>query len=189
MTIGCGTIIKQDLVRIDDAIADGSFYQNPALLAAVQRAQLADRPVHLIGLVSDGGVHSHIDHLYALIRLCHSHQVVAQLHMITDGRDTAPRAALGYLPELEALLQECGGHIGTVSGRYYVMDRDQRWDRVKLAWDAIVHGGAELRIGAAGDPDAATTPAKAMNSYCRRICPGWSKPAGGRRNDIFQFPQ
>jgi len=139
MTIGCGSIVKQDLVRIDDAIEDGSFYDNPALLAALERARVALRPLHLIGLVSDGGVHSHIDHLYALIRLCHRHQVVAQLHMVTDGRDTAQQAALSYLPALEALLQECGGHVGTVSGRYYAMDRDQRWDRVKLAWNNIVH--------------------------------------------------
>jgi 2,3-bisphosphoglycerate-independent phosphoglycerate mutase len=143
MTIGCGSIIKQDLVRIDDAIEDGSFYSNPALVGAVERAAAAGRPLHLIGLVSDGGVHSHIDHLYALIRLCHRHDVVAQVHMITDGRDTAPQAALDYLPELERLLQECGGRIGTVSGRYYAMDRDQRWDRVKLAWDCIVHGSGE----------------------------------------------
>ena len=187
MTIGCGTVIKQDLVRIDDAIADGSFYQNPALLAAVQRAQRARRPVHLIGLVSDGGVHSHIDHLYALIRLCHSHQVVAQLHMITDGRDTAPRAALGYLPGLEALLQECGGHIGTVSGRYYVMDRDQRWDRIRLAWDAIVHGegaaadSAQLAIQSgydAGKSDEFVMPA---------CLPGLVKPEAGDEMIFFNF--
>ena len=140
MTIGSGSIVRQDLVRIDDAIEDGSFFENPALLGAVQASRAANRPLHLIGLVSDGGVHSHIDHLNALIRLCHRHGVVPQLHMITDGRDTAPRAALSGLPELEALLAECGGHIGTVSGRYYAMDRDQRWDRVKLAWDNIVHG-------------------------------------------------
>ncbi len=140
MTIGCGSIVKQDLVRIDEAIDDGSFFENPALLGAVQRAATAKRPLHLIGLVSDGGVHSHIDHLSALIRLCGRHQVVAQLHMITDGRDTAQQAALTYLAQLEALLLECGGHIGTVSGRYYAMDRDNRWDRVKLAWDCIVHG-------------------------------------------------
>ena len=140
MTIGCGSIVKQDLVRIDDAIEDGSFYENPALLDAVQAARAANRPLHLIGLVSDGGVHSHLDHLNALIRLCRRHQVVPQLHMITDGRDTAPRAALGYIPALEALLAECGGHIGSVAGRYYAMDRDQRWDRVQLAWDNIVNG-------------------------------------------------
>ncbi len=141
MTIGSGTIVKQDLVRIDDAIEDGSFFENPALLSAVAAAREAQRPLHLIGLVSDGGVHSHIDHLGALIRLCHRHQVAPQVHMITDGRDTAPQAALSYLPGLEALLDECGGHIGTISGRYYAMDRDQRWDRVKMAWDNIVHAG------------------------------------------------
>ena len=140
MTIGSGTIVKQDLVRIDDAIEDGSFYENPALLGAVLSSKAADRPLHLIGLVSDGGVHSHIDHLYALIRLCHQHEVVPQVHMITDGRDTAPRAALSYIPQLEELLQAGGGCIGTVSGRYYAMDRDQRWDRVELAWNNIVHG-------------------------------------------------
>ncbi|MDH3634082.1 MAG: 2,3-bisphosphoglycerate-independent phosphoglycerate mutase [Gammaproteobacteria bacterium] len=140
MTIGSGTIVKQDLVRIDDAIEDGSFYENAALLGAVRSSKSADRPLHLVGLVSDGGVHSHIDHLSALIRLCHQHEVVPQVHMITDGRDTAPQAALSYLPQLEELLQACGGHIGTVSGRYYAMDRDQRWDRVELAWNNIVHG-------------------------------------------------
>ena len=146
MTIGSGCVIKQDLVRIDDAIEDGSFFENSALVDAMRRAHAANRPIHLIGLVSDGGVHSHIDHLFALIRLCHAHQVVAQLHMITDGRDTPPQAALGFLPGLEALLQECGGHIATVSGRFYVMDRDHRWDRVKRAWDAIILGA-----GAAAD--------------------------------------
>ncbi len=140
MAIGSGTIIKQDLVRIDDAIEDGSFYQNSALLSAIESAKVADRPLHLIGLVSDGGVHSHIDHVEALIRLCHRHAVVPQLHVITDGRDTPPKVAINYVDKLESLLGECGGHIGTVSGRYYAMDRDQRWDRLELAWDAIVHG-------------------------------------------------
>jgi len=139
MTIGSGTIVKQDLVRIDDSIEDGSFFENPALLAAVKKSKANGRPLHLIGLVSDGGVHSHIDHLQALIRLCHQHGVVAQLHMITDGRDTAPQVAIKYLTRLEKLLSECGGHIGTVIGRYYGMDRDKRWDRVELAWQAIVN--------------------------------------------------
>ncbi len=139
MTIGSGSIVKQDLVRIDDAIEDGSFFENPALLSAVQASRESGRPLHLMGLVSDGGVHSHLDHVNALIRLCQRHGVVPQLHMITDGRDTAPQAAIDYLRELEALLEECGGYIGSVSGRYYAMDRDQRWDRVKLAWDAIVN--------------------------------------------------
>ncbi len=140
MTIGCGMIVKQDLVRIDDAIEDGSFFDNPALNSAVQAAREAGRPLHLAGLVSDGGVHSHIDHLEALVKLCARHAVVPQVHMFTDGRDTAPQAALGYLDELEALLAESGGRIATVAGRYYAMDRDQRWDRVEMAWQNIVRG-------------------------------------------------
>ncbi len=150
MTIGCGTIVKQDLVRIDDAIADESFFENPALVSAVEDAKAAGRPLHLLGLVSDGGVHSHIDHLGALIRLCAKHEVVPQVHMITDGRDTAPQAAASYLPGLEALLADCGGQIGSVMGRYYAMDRDQRWDRVRLAFDCFVHGrGVEAESAAA----------------------------------------
>ncbi|MFA9419553.1 MAG: 2,3-bisphosphoglycerate-independent phosphoglycerate mutase [Gammaproteobacteria bacterium] len=138
MTIGSGTIVKQDLVRIDEAIENLSFFENPALLNAVLAAKAANRPLHLLGLVSNGGVHSHIDHLKALVRLCGQQAVVPQVHMITDGRDTAPQAALDYLPELESLLKECGGHIGSICGRYYAMDRDNRWQRTRLAWDAIV---------------------------------------------------
>ena len=139
MTIGSGTIVKQDLVRIDDAIKDKSFFENPVFLSAIESAKLAGRPLHFIGLVSDGGVHSHIDHLNALILLCGQHGVVPQVHMITDGRDTAPQASLNYLPALEAALKQSGGHIGSISGRYYAMDRDHRWQRTRLAWDAIVH--------------------------------------------------
>ena len=138
MTIGSGAIVKQDLVRIDEAIENKSFFENPALLNAVLAAKATNRPLHLLGLVSNGGVHSHVDHLKALIRLCGQQAVVPQVHMITDGRDTAPQAALDYLPELKSLLKECGGHIGSICGRYYAMDRDNRWQRIKLAWDAIV---------------------------------------------------
>jgi len=138
MTIGSGTIIKQDLVRIDEAIEDNRFFQNPALLSAVDAAKAAGRPLHLLGLVSDGGVHSHIEHLMALISLCGDHGVVPQVHMITDGRDTSPKAALNYLPQLESHLKSCGGHIGSICGRYYAMDRDNRWQRTQLTWDALV---------------------------------------------------
>jgi 2,3-bisphosphoglycerate-independent phosphoglycerate mutase len=139
MTIGSGTIVKQDLVRIDNAIEDNSFFHNPVFLSAIEASKVSGRPLHLLGLVSDGGVHSHIDHLKALISLCGKHKVVPQLHMITDGRDTAPRIALTYLQELESLLKQYGGHIGSVCGRYYAMDRDHRWQRTQLAWNAIVH--------------------------------------------------
>jgi len=140
MTIGCGTIVKQDLIRIDDAITDESFYQNPAFLHAVKDAQKLDRPLHLIGLVSDGGVHSHVNHLLALIRLCAQHDVVAQVHMITDGRDAPPKSAMNFIPEIELVLSENGGIIGSVHGRYYAMDRDRRWGRTELTWRALVRG-------------------------------------------------
>ncbi len=143
MTIGCGSVVKQDLVRIDEAVGDHSFDQNSAILGALRTAREQHRPLHLIGLVSDGGVHSHIDHLKALLRLCKIESVVPHLHMITDGRDTAPQRAVEFVAELELLLQQAGGHIVTVMGRYYAMDRDQRWDRVQLAFEAIVDAKGE----------------------------------------------
>ena len=94
----------------------------------------------MIGLVSDGGVHSHINHLLALIRMCSEHHVQAQLHIITDGRDTPPQSAMNFIPDLELALSEYGGTIGTISGRYYAMDRDRRWGRTELAWKALVRG-------------------------------------------------
>ncbi|MEW5755982.1 MAG: 2,3-bisphosphoglycerate-independent phosphoglycerate mutase [Pseudomonadota bacterium] len=143
LTLGCGSIVRQDLVLIDDSIRDGSFYDNQALCAAANRARDKGGRLHLIGLVSDGGVHSHVRHLQALIELAHRHDVKPVVHMITDGRDTAPRAALNYLPEIEERLVKCGGTIATVCGRYYAMDRDNRWDRIALAWQAIVNNQGE----------------------------------------------
>lgn len=140
MTIGCGSIVKQDLIRIDDSIEDGSYFENPAFLSAMKRARDRDRPLHLIGLVSDGGVHSHINHLLALIKLCSQEKVTPQVHMITDGRDTAPKSALNFIPDIELALDEFGGVIGTLSGRYFAMDRDRRWNRTQVAWDAVVYG-------------------------------------------------
>ena len=142
MTIGSGSVIKQDLVRIDDAIKDKSFFENTAFLQALETAKKNNRPIHLLGLVSDGGVHSHIEHLLALIDLCKEHKVIPQLHMITDGRDTGPQTALSYLPVIEKRLNSCNGYIGSIGGRFYLMDRDKRWDRVQLAWDAIVGSSA-----------------------------------------------
>ena len=140
MTLGSGCIVRQDLVLIDDAIADRSFFDNKVLQAAAQRAAERDRPLHLMGLVSDGGVHSHVRHLMALIKLTKYQGARPVVHMITDGRDTAPRSALSFLAALDESLDAAGGVIGTVSGRYYAMDRDKRWDRTQLAFDAVVHG-------------------------------------------------
>lgn len=144
LTIGCGDIIRQDLVYIDGVINDGHFFDNKAFLAAIERVKQANRPIQLMGLLSDGGVHSHIHHLTALIELCRRYQVTPMVHIFCDGRDTPPRSALRYINELESALQNSGGAIATISGRYYAMDRDHRWDRTALAWQAIVQGGGEL---------------------------------------------
>lgn len=139
MTLGSGCVIRQDLVLIDDAIADRSFFDNRALVAAARRAAAQHRPLHLMGLVSDGGIHSHTRHLTALIKLAKRNGARPMLHMITDGRDTPPRAAGDYLGPLEESLAAAEGHIATLSGRYYAMDRDNRWDRTQMAFDALVH--------------------------------------------------
>ncbi|HEX7059856.1 MAG TPA: 2,3-bisphosphoglycerate-independent phosphoglycerate mutase [Solirubrobacterales bacterium] len=140
LNLGAGAIVKQDLARIDDAIADGTFFENEALLAACERARNSPRGrLHLLSLVSDGGVHSGWEHIEATIELA-SHEGVPDVvfHAFTDGRDTLPHGGKGYLAELERWLRHAG-RIATVSGRYYAMDRDTRWERTKLAYDAIVH--------------------------------------------------
>ena len=143
LTMGCGAILQQDLVRIDKAISDGSFFENPALTAAVDHARNGQRPLHLAGLISDGGVHSNLSHVLALIELCRRNGVRPVLHMFTDGRDTAPSSALRYLDQIEPALRDAGGTIATVCGRYYAMDRDNRWQRTELAWQAIARAEGE----------------------------------------------
>jgi 2,3-bisphosphoglycerate-independent phosphoglycerate mutase len=140
LNLGAGAIVKQDLVRINDAIADGGFFENEALLAACERARQSPRGrLHLLGLVSDGGVHSGWEHIEAVIELATQEGVPdVVFHAFTDGRDTLPHGGRGYLAELERWLKQAG-RVATVSGRYYAMDRDTRWERTKLAYDAIVH--------------------------------------------------
>lgn len=140
LTLGCGSVIRQDLVRINAAIEDGSFFENSALLTAIRKAANAGRPVHLYGLISDGGVHSHLDHVLALIELCHREGATPLLHAFTDGRDTPPQSIHRYLPAIEAALIEAQGGIATLSGRYFAMDRDSRWDRTERAWRAMILG-------------------------------------------------
>jgi 2,3-bisphosphoglycerate-independent phosphoglycerate mutase len=150
--IGAGFVVYQWLTRIDLAVANGEFAANPALNRAVQRAVDNGGTLHLLGLVSDGGVHSHIRHLEALLRLAKSHGLATNrvvVHAFTDGRDTAPDNGLGFVRELERAMSGIGaGRVGTVSGRYYAMDRDRRWERTQRAYDAIVHGIGE-RAGSA----------------------------------------
>ncbi|MGC1853574.1 MAG: 2,3-bisphosphoglycerate-independent phosphoglycerate mutase [Solirubrobacterales bacterium] len=155
LNLGAGAIVKQDLARIDDAIADGSFFEDEALLAACDRARRSPRGrLHLLGLVSDGGVHSGWEHIEATIELA-SQEGVPDIvfHAFTDGRDTLPHGGRGYLEELERWLRQAG-RVATVSGRYYAMDRDTRWERTKLAYDAIVHAQG---LGAVSSAEAIET--------------------------------
>ncbi len=137
--MGCGDIVLQDLMRIDESIQDGSFYENPVLRDAIRETLARRSRLHLLGLVSDGGVHSHITHLLALIELSRREGAQPHVHMITDGRDVPPRSALQWLPDVEDALDKAGGAIDTVCGRYYAMDRDRRWSRTQRAFDAIAH--------------------------------------------------
>jgi 2,3-bisphosphoglycerate-independent phosphoglycerate mutase len=140
--IGAGRVVYQELTRISKEIAEGDFYTNEALLAAVENCKKHETALHLYGLLSDGGVHSHNTHLYALLELakrCGLERVY--VHAFLDGRDTPPASGKGYLLELEEKMAEIGvGKIATVMGRYYAMDRDNRWERVKIAYDAMVSG-------------------------------------------------
>jgi len=140
LNLGAGSVVAQDLVRIDDAVADGSFLENEALLGACSAARGCGR-LHLLGLVSGGGVHSSMDHLQACIELA-ARQGVPDivLHAFTDGRDTSPDSAPGFLEEAEGWLIAAGGRMATVSGRYYAMDRDRRAERTLRAYDAIALG-------------------------------------------------
>lgn len=144
LNLGAGRIVYQELQRINVAIRDESFYKNPALLNAIHYAIENKKPLHLLGLVSDGGVHSHTNHLKAIVSLCYKEGLKdVFIHAFTDGRDTDPKSGLGFLTSLQQHLNATTGKIATVSGRYYAMDRDKRWERVKLAYDALVNGIGE----------------------------------------------
>jgi len=150
LNIGAGRIVYQELTRISKEIADGDFYQNQDLINAMTHVKNNNKKLHLMGLVSDGGVHSHIEHLYALLELAKKQELEeVYIHCFLDGRDTPPQSAKGYISDLVAKIKEIGiGKIATIAGRYYAMDRDQRWERTKLSYDSIVLG--EGRIS--GDP-------------------------------------
>lgn len=142
LNLGAGRIVYQDLTRINRAVESGDLDRNEILQEAFSKAK--GRRLHLLGLVSDGGVHSHLDHLLALTRSAKAAGVDdIMVHAITDGRDTSPHGGEKYLATVEDGLAEVGARIATVIGRYYAMDRDKRWDRTQLAWDAIIHGKGE----------------------------------------------
>ncbi len=149
--IGAGQTIYQKLTLISRAIRDGSFFNKPALLDAIAHVKKRDSTLHLVGLIGTGGVHALSEHLYALLRLAREHGVAhVAVHAITDGRDTAPDSARGFVEELEARIAAIGvGRIATVSGRYYAMDRDKRWERTALAYAALAMGEGPRALSAA----------------------------------------
>jgi 2,3-bisphosphoglycerate-independent phosphoglycerate mutase len=157
LNLGAGRIVYQDLTRINKAIRDGQLAQNPVLVETFTKAK--GRRLHFLGLISDGGVHSHQDHLTALCNAAKAAGVEdLMVHAITDGRDTSPSGGAAYMAKLEEDLAPSGAKIATVIGRYYAMDRDKRWERNKLAWDAIVLGRGEEHTDA---PSAAVQAAYA----------------------------
>jgi 2,3-bisphosphoglycerate-independent phosphoglycerate mutase len=144
LNLGAGRIVYQELQRINVAIKTGEFAQNEPLLNSIRYARDNNKPLHLIGLVSDGGVHSHLNHVKAITSICKAEGLTNVLvHAFTDGRDTDPKSGLEFLTDLQNHLDATVGNIATITGRYYAMDRDKRWERVKLAYDALVNGIGE----------------------------------------------
>ena len=167
--IGAGRVVFQDLPRISLAIEDGSFFENPAYLKAVNACKETGGALHLMGLLSDGGVHSHITHLYALVELAKRHGLEkVYIHAFLDGRDVSPTSGKGFVEALQSKLRELGvGSIADVTGRYYAMDRDSRWERLQRAYDALVHGEAPVN----GDPAAAV-----QESYDKGVTDEFMEP-------------
>jgi 2,3-bisphosphoglycerate-independent phosphoglycerate mutase len=168
LNLGAGRIVYQELQRINVAVRSGNFAKNEHLLTSVMHAKMAGKPLHLVGLVSNGGVHSHIEHLKAITTLCKAEGLTeVYIHAFTDGRDCDPKSGLSFITELQDHLNKTTGKIATVSGRYYAMDRDKRWERIKLAYDALVNGTGDKATDAI---------AAVENSYRNNITDEFIKP-------------
>lgn len=168
LNLGAGRIVYQELQRINVAVRDGSFAKNEMLHNSIRFAKKNNKALHLLGLVSDGGVHSHINHLKAIIDVCKTEGLQdVFIHAFTDGRDCDPKSGLRFITEIQQHLNNTVGKIATVSGRYYAMDRDKRWERVKLAYDALVNGIGEKATDAI---------AAVENSYRNNITDEFIKP-------------
>ncbi|HEY5369891.1 MAG TPA: 2,3-bisphosphoglycerate-independent phosphoglycerate mutase [Hanamia sp.] len=145
LNLGAGRVVYQELERINVAVESGEFEKNPDLLNSINYAKENKKPLHLIGLVSDGGVHSHINHLKALASICKKHDLEnVYIHAFTDGRDTDPKSGIHFLEDLKQHLDKTTGKIATITGRYYAMDRDKRWERIAVAYDALVKRTGEI---------------------------------------------
>ena len=171
MNMGAGRVVYQDLTRIDKSIRDGELFENAVLAHAMDRCAPDRHALHLVGLVSDGGVHSHQRHLHALIEMAARRRVSRVfVHAITDGRDASPTGAARYLPQLEEVMRAAGtGRIASIVGRYYAMDRDKRWERTKLGYDAMIQGQAETMSATALAPVQASYEAGITDEFIRPI--------------------
>lgn len=149
LNLGAGRIIYQDITRIDKAIKDGDFFQHETLLNSINAARARGGKLHLIGLLGPGGVHSHDNHLYALLNLAEQQQIATVIHALTDGRDTSPGSAEGYIKKLQSYVDSHSGTIATVSGRYYAMDRDKRWERTRRAYNALAFHQSDVTANSA----------------------------------------
>ncbi|NIK79930.1 2,3-bisphosphoglycerate-independent phosphoglycerate mutase [Paenibacillus castaneae] len=181
LNIGAGRIVYQDLTRISKSIRDGDFYDNETILGAVRHVKTNSKKLHLYGLLSDGGVHSHIEHLFALLELAKKEGLTeVYIHAFLDGRDVSPDSAKGYLERLQAKIEEVGvGRIATVQGRYYAMDRDKRWERTEKSYRAMVYGEGPHYV----DPIQAVVESYEKSVYDEFVMPtvivdGSDKPVG-----------
>jgi 2,3-bisphosphoglycerate-independent phosphoglycerate mutase len=175
MNIGAGRIVYQDLVRVNKAVNEHGLDSHPVLLDIFKYVKENKKALHVIGLLSDGGVHSHIDHLKAICSIAHANTNNVFIHAFLDGRDTDPRGGMAYLTDLQKHLVYSGGKIASIIGRYYAMDRDKRWERVKLAYDLMVYGKGEATT------DVLTT---LQNSYDNGITDEFIKPIVVTENNI-----
>jgi 2,3-bisphosphoglycerate-independent phosphoglycerate mutase len=174
MNMGAGRVVYQDLTRIDKSIRDGDFFANDALAAAMDRVADGRHALHLVGLVSDGGVHSHQRHLHALIEMAAKRRIPRLfVQVITDGRDTSPSGGVRYLADLERAIDAAGAgttaRMASVTGRYYAMDRDKRWERTKVAYDAMVEGRAETTARSPIDAVRASYDANVTDEFIKPI--------------------
>lgn len=183
LNLGAGRPVLQDLPRIDAAIADGSFFERPALIAACDRALATGQPLHVVGLVGPGGVHAHDHHLLAMVEMAARRGVPdVRLHALLDGRDTPPSSALGFIVALEDALAgaHAGARIASVGGRYFAMDRDRRWDRVERGYDAIVHGEARQHAATAREAIEAAYARGETDEFVDPTIVGVASPMGDR---------
>ena len=189
LTIGAGRVIYQDLMRISKAIESGAFARNPTIVDAIKKTAALGTTLHIWGLLSDGSVHSHIDHLMALLDVAAANGARRiAVHAVLDGRDKPPRSALAFIDRLDAKLKQLGrGRIATVTGRYYAMDRDKRWERIEQAWRAIVDGDGITASSARAALEASYTADKSDEFVAPHVIGKRSLMADGDQVICFNF--